>query len=200
MRALAVLAFVLAPALAHAEVIEKGVHGGPHLFTFRQNNDSGQPNNSSINATPGFAFGGYLALRISDLVSFQTEGQLAVAKAFEEHCSPCMTIRELTLWFFEVPALLRFDMIPGDRTKVHIEFGPELVIAMGGRQVAPMAPEQALDLQPANLGALVGLGFEIPAGTGRITIDVRYQRFAGKIASGLESSHQLFTMVGYAFP
>ena len=208
MRAVVVVLLSLSASVAHAEVAEKGFRVGGHLLVLQDNdNNSSNPGSNAVNGTPGFAIAGYVDWRLSDALSVMTEIQIADAPFFEEHCQPsCETLSTLSLWFLELPLGLRFDLIPGDRTKFHIDFGPEVIVAMGGLQKSQTGgADTALDLNPGNFGGFVGIGFGIPAGPGAVTFDVRYQRWIGPLVSSdgvgmsVKSSHQFFASIGYAF-
>jgi len=115
-----------------------------------------------------------------------------------------------------VPFLLRLDLLPGD-TKLHLDAGPTAALTLGGGMTPTDGSFQRFDdLLPFNIGAVLGAGIEFPAGPGRITLDVRYQRWVLDLTGSLDSenpmpgfsngssaigaSHQVFAMVGYAFP
>ena len=67
MRTLIVALAVAWPAIAHAEVVGKGVRAGVTTFSMK---DEFQTDNAT-NTQPGFTAGGYLTLALGSVVSIQ---------------------------------------------------------------------------------------------------------------------------------
>ncbi len=187
----------LVPTTAHAEVAAKGIRAG--LAVTELSNQ--QPNDNATNADPGFLVGSYLRFALSSAVAIQPEVAISNLHAFQEHCSPCMTLDKFSFWYAELPVLLRFDVSPDSAVKLHFDGGPELVLAMG----ATDSGRTVTHLQPATVGVLAGAGLDIDAGPGGITFDVRYQRWAGHViddgmTTTFKTGNQLIATVGYVFP
>ena len=211
MRALAiivVLVVALVPALAHAEIDAKGVRVG--LATFGVDIELTQPNQQGSDGThgpPSLFWGAFITSRFTPSFALQLEGVFAMMNSQVEHCGStpaCINVHDLWLYYIELPVLIRLDLLPGERSKFHLDVGPELAIHLGS--VDKVAKDEAIDLKPLNFGVVVGLGFEVGAGPGRITIDARYKRWAIPLRDGTETiekittDHQVMLAVGYAFP
>lgn len=199
MRALLLLALV--PAVAHAEIAGKGVRVGLAVADMKNE----QPNDNAMNPDPGFLVGGYLRIALNAAVSVQPELAITNLHAFQEHCSPCMTLDKFSFWFVELPVLLHFDVSPDSAVKLHFDAGPELVIGMGATDSANNMDRTVAHVTPATVGVLAGAGLDIDAGPGGITVDVRYQRWAGNViddgmTATFKTTNQVIATVGYVFP
>lgn len=216
-----VLLVILAPVAAHAEVDQKGVRtgGAVMLASVDQEQSQGGPNqDSGLISQPGWFVGAFVTWRRSDNFALQLEGAVVNNRLRVEVCnpSPCMTTKNISLYYLEVPFLLRLDLLP-DATKFHLDLGAEAALTLGGGNTPPGGEfERFDDLLPFNVGVVAGLGVEFDAGPGKITVDARYKRWLVPLTGSLtdedppsglgtpeqdvKSSHQVVVGVGYAFP
>ena len=210
------IASLLVASTAHAEVDSKGVHVGAAIFGVGQIDQDGDPNSQTANSNPGWLAGAFVTWRRSPTFAIQLEIDVSNKRLFTEQCQPCMNTGSISLWYAEVPALLRLDLLPG-RTKFYFGAGTEIAIPLGGtRSFDDGAEDLRLDELMPNFGAIVGVGLEIPAGIGAITVDLRYKRWLLGVTGTLDSteptqglggtnpyvssSHQVVLAAGYAFP
>ena len=213
----ALLACLLVSRTAHAGIEGKGVHVGA-TFMGLSSIDENAPDSQKANPDPGWLVGAFVTFRQSPTFAIQLEADVSDKRYFVEHCAPsCMNTGKISLWYFEVPGLLRLDLLPG-RAKFHLDAGAELAIPLGGTRSfdAGGADLQFSELLPMNFGGVIGAGLEIPVGVGAITLDVRYKHWvldvtgtttSGEPTEGLggtnkhvSSSHQIALVAGYAFP
>jgi hypothetical protein len=205
---------LLLPAIAHAGPDEKGFRIGPNLFLVDQFEGPTATDFPGIHGQPGVSFGTFVTWRRSPNFAFQLEGTLSDKRLITENCAPCVRVATISLWYFEVPFLLRFDPFP-DWSKFHLDVGPELVLGLGGSSKDAMTGDESkvANLNPANIGGVLGAGIEVgPLGPGRITFDIRYKHWLSTLTNGqgvledgqsadkLKSSHQIVLQAGYAFP
>jgi hypothetical protein len=201
MRALAILALLI-PTAAHAELTGKGIRAGAVTFSLKDES----PSDNATNSNAGFMAGAYLVFGLGSSVSFEPELALSEKRDFVEHCSPCMTLEDYELWYLELPVLVRVDLVSTDAFKLHLDAGPELVVSMGGRQIdQPLGIGRHMaNIVPGNIGIVGGAGVAFAAGSGAITLDLRYQRWAADIVdnggASITSTNQLGMTVGYVFP
>lgn len=209
MRALVVVAAILAmPAVARAEIVAKGIRAGSGIIKADgQNSDMGD--STGFTGAPGFAGGTFIRNRFTSSFSLQLELDIALKRFGQETCGMmgCMATGDVAIWYLELPLLLRFDLIPGNGTKFHLDVGPELVVGLGGKRYPTASGGETLDLVPGNAGIVVGTGLDFRAGAGHILFDIRYARWFVPIVSDgpgneetVTTSHQLSASVGYAFP
>lgn len=203
----ALLALVLVVPSAWAGPDEKGARIGGTILGVKQSDEIAAVF-PGVHSNGGFSFGTFVTFRATPNVALQLEGTFSDKWIATEHCnpSPCVTVADISLFYFEAPVLLRIDLLP-DRTKFHFDLGGELVMSLGGSSVDKMTGDKSqLDMTPGNLGPVVGAGVEIGAGPGRVTIDFRYKRWIIPITNNddeslrLKSTNQVVLEVGYAFP
>ncbi len=208
MRALALLAML--PAIAYAGPDEKGLRVGAGYFGIKKEDmgPQGTPNASNgIYRTVGVSFGSFVTFRGTPNVALQLEVTLSDKFLSKEVCNPapCVDVGSFSLLYLEAPILLRLDLLPA-KTKFHFDVGPDLVLSLGGTVKDPMTGTTKLDMTPANLGVVAGAGFEIGAGAGSVTLDVRFKAWFVPLTNNadesqrLKSTAQLVLEVGYAFP
>jgi hypothetical protein len=205
MRALAI-AVVLIPAFAHAEIDEKGVRLG--LSTLSVNSDkmmTGPTSGSTAShGPPGPFLGTFITERFAPSFALQFEAVFSLKLSQTEMCSPCHDIEDLALSYLEFPILIRVDLLPGERAKFHLDFGPELAVHLGTQD--KLADDASVDLNPINFGGMAGVGFEFGVGRGRMTIDARIKRWLVPLKDGdtmavkLNPGNQIAFALGYAFP
>lgn len=209
------LAILLVASPAQADVDRKGVHfGGTFMFLGEIDQDS--PDSQKANPDPGWILGAFVTWRRSPTFAIQLEADVSNKRFFTEHCLPCMNTGKISLWYFEIPALLRLDLLPG-RTKFYLDAGVELAIPLGGtRSFESGGDDLRLDELLPNFGGVVGAGLELPAGVGAFTFDLRYKHWVFDVTGttssdeptqGLggtnvhvSSGHQIALVAGYAFP
>jgi hypothetical protein len=200
-RVLATLVLAGAPATVHAD---KGMRAGAGLMGI-------DANEVDVPFVPGLVLGAYYSTPFNRVVSFQPEVVLSQHRAVHVTCpatGDCMDDGDITLWHLEIPLLLRFDVLPGERTRFHLDAGLEAVLTLGGSQTDRESDttEVFTDLAPGNAGIVLGAGVELATGPGRLAFDVRYQHWFLPIASADDSDddvnpeHGLMATVGYAFP
>ena len=210
----------IAPAIAHASPDAKGIRIGSGFLAPSNTDAFNNAQSTALNPQPGFEVGTYLTWRRSPTFAMQLEGLVSNKQMTSENCgmgqNGCTPLAKVSLWYLELPFLFRLDLLPGD-TKLHLDAGPEAVLTLGGGMTPTDGSYQRFeDLLPFNVGAVVGAGLEFPVGPGKITFDVRYQRWLIDLTGSLDSnnpppgfangmsqiqpSHQLLAMVGYAFP
>ena len=207
MRALLLLAL---PGMAHAD-LSKGAHVGASVAGIEANRDmSGGGSGDDVDAPflPGIVIGAYIRKHFTPSFSMQFEGHVEHKRAFAINCQmtgACSETGDIGLWYFAVPVMLRFDLLPG-ATKFHLHGGPELVLTLGGGQTDRMTDTyQRFDsLVPGNLGIAIGTGVEFATGPGAITLDFRYKRWFAPVSDEgddkVELTHQLWLVTGYVFP
>jgi len=220
MRALAIVAAL--SATAHAELEEKGVRAGPVVFSMTRDGGQSQGEESII-SRPGWMAGAWLTWRMADNFALQLETALSDKHLRSELCTSsginstgCMTTASISIYYLEIPFLLRLDLMPA-ATKVHLDFGVEGAVTLGGGRTPVGGDFQRFeDLVPINLGGVAGFGLELPVGPGKIALDLRYKRWVVPITGGLDPgdpptafgspgrdikpSHQAMLTAGYAFP
>ena len=204
MRALATIAFVALvwPATARAELVGKGIRAGAVTFSLKDANATTNSTNSDV----GIMGGAYLVFALGSIVYLQPELALSEKRDFIEHCSPCMTLENYELWYLELPILVRLDVVSSPAFKLHVDAGPELVLSMGGRQIdQPLGIGRHMaNVVPGNIGIVGGAGVAFAAGSGAVTLDLRYQRSAADIidngGASIRSTNQVGMTVGYVFP
>ncbi len=211
MRALVMVAAILVmPALAHAEIVAKGVRADSGIGLVSADGAGDAMSTSLKMAGLRFAGGTFIRNRFTSSFSMQFELDITLKGLSEESCggtTGCMPTADVALWYLELPVLLRFDLIPGDGTRFHLDVGPELVVALGGTRRPVSGADETIDLVPGNLGIMVGTGLDFRAGAGHILFDIRYSRWLAPLISDgpgneatVRASHQLSVAVGYAFP
>lgn len=211
MRVIALVVATLAmPAVVHAEIVAKGVRiGGGILGGDVKKHNGGTSFGNGFNGQPGFAGGTFIRNAFTPSFSLQLELDLSQKRFDEEDCtSVCMDLGTASIWYLQVPALLRFDLLPGDGTKFHLDVGPELVASLGGTRRGIDGGSRPFNLVTGNVGIIAGVGIDVRGGPGHVTFDVRYSRWLAPIANSgvsgddtnIEPSHQLYASVGYAFP
>jgi hypothetical protein len=210
------IAVLLVPALVSAGIDEKGIRIGLGTFPINQEHPETTGGGSAPSPRPGpssVSLGSYVTLRVSSLFAFQFEAVFASKNSQSEQCvggtgdsSSCVDVSNLYAYYVELPLLIRFDWLHGERTKFHVDFGGELAIHLGN--VEKLSDQPAVKFKPANGGEVLGLGFQFGAGPGRITLDARYKRWLAPLKdadlasnmSHIDSGNQFSLEVGYAFP
>lgn len=221
MRALGILLVI--STTAHAELEQKGVRAGGVVFAMSRDGDGENQGQEAIISRPGWMVGAFVTWRRSDTFALQLETALSNKLLRTELCvstgmssTGCMTTADISLYYLEVPLLLRLDLLPDD-TKFHVDFGAELALTLGGGETRLDGEYRRFeDLLPFNLGAVLGIGLELPLGVGKLAIDVRYKRWlvpiTGSLGEGdpppgfgtpeqdIKPSHHVMLTAGYAFP
>jgi hypothetical protein len=178
------------------------------------------PDNAGMK--PGVIIGGALYIEGTPLFSMQPELLFSMKGGIRARNGDY--IRAITLSYLELPVLFRVN-IPVERAKPNIYTGPALGLRLstGGYTRDSggwdwFSPEYKKSLEestnPVDFGLVMGGGFEFPAGSGSIVLDVRYTLGLVKIfklsnylrAQGYERDNVvkdkngvLSIMLGYAF-
>jgi len=194
------VALALVPSIAQAE-LAKGAHVGAN-----QIGTDGDGAASRIDGAfkPSLVLGMTIRKALTPTFSLQLEGNVEQKRAVMRDCSvTCMDVADISMWYFVVPVLLRFDLLPG-ATKLHLDVGPELVLSLGGGQTDTATDDfQPFDDNLGNVGLVVGAGLEVATGPGSITFDLRYKRWFAPVYDGpdkLQITHQIWVVTGYVFP
>ena len=138
------------------------------------------PDNAGMK--PGVIFGG--ALRIDGTPFFSMQPELLFSMKGGIIARNGNYISAMTLSYLEIPVLFRVN-IPVERAKPNLYTGPALGLRLsaGGYNRSDnewewFSPEYKKSLEestnPVDFGVAMGGGFEFPAGSGSIVLDVRY--------------------------
>ncbi len=206
---------------AHADFEEKGVRAGPVVFAMSRDDNGQSTGQEAIISRPGWMVGAWMTWRKSDMFALQLETALSNKILRTELCgtgaASCMTTADISLYYLEVPFLLRLDLLP-NATKFFVAVGAEGAITLGGGRTPKEGDdfERFEDLVPFNLGGVLGIGLEVPAGPGKLAFDFRYKRWFVPITRSLDEdappvgfsdgeqdikpSHHVMLTAGYAFP
>ena len=199
MRLLVALAFV--PSIAQAD-LAKGAHVGANQIGIEGDGDARGVDGPF---KPALVLGMTIRKSLTPTFSLQLEGNVEQKRAVMRDCAvnPCMDVADISMWYFAVPVLLRFDLLPG-ATKFHLDAGPELVLSLGGGQTDTATEDfQSFDDKLGNVGLVLGVGLEVATGPGSITFDLRYKRWFAPVYDGpdkLQITHQIWVVTGYVFP
>ncbi len=190
----AALALLLLPSLAAADIDEKGVRAGS-VYT--------GADHDGVKPSPGITGGAFIVQRFAPNFGLQIES-LFERQTFDLH--PNNTDEgTFHLYAIEAPVLARLDVAP---QRFYLAAGVGPVVSLGGVR-SVMTSERVDEINSFNLAAQVGIGIEVPAGPGRITIDARYRHLLFDLSdtgnfinepNAVKQSHMILVCVGYGFP
>lgn len=221
-RALAIAAGLLPAISARADIEEKGVRAGGVVFAMSR--DNADPlDREGIVSRPGWMLGAWATWRNSDTFGFQVESAISNKALRTEICGgfgmvgQCTTTADISLYYLEVPLLLRLDLLR-KATKLFVVVGGEAAVSLGGGRTPSDGSgyQRFEDLSALNVGGVLGIGFALPMGPGKLAIDLRYMRWFRPITGpldgddlstsfgmpdqGIVPSHHVMLAAGYAFP
>jgi hypothetical protein len=155
----------------------------------------------------GFCGGLFLTHDFSRVFSLQTE-ILFVMKGsrHREGFGPTNLYEVMNLEYMEIPLLARFRLPLSKSMDFHLLAGPALAFGIRSRVntvVGGETEEESLDnVKGVDIGAVAGLGVDVPVKDGKICLDLRYTRGMTAISTGpgnkIKNGAACFT-VGYAF-
>jgi opacity protein-like surface antigen len=158
-------------------------------------------------------FGGFLCFRVNDILSIQPEALISMKGAkthevFDFGAGPERVEGTLKLTYLEFPVLAKVSFPTQIEMKPYIYAGLAFGIKVGSRvklEVRDISEEADLDnIKGADLGIVVGAGFDYQVGPGSALFDLRYE--AGFVSvddssNELDMRNSVFSfMIGYGLP
>jgi len=215
--AIAVVAGFLVPAIAGAEasgLTGKGVKLGLNLA-----NVSGADKPTDAAMAMGLAVGGFATWSVNDMFAVQPEifySQKGFQIDAKKMGSPVAGTINFNVNYLDIPVLARLNIPMEGTVKPYVVLGPSFGILLTAEQVASgdvadlmkaanmeTTTDVKSDTTSMDMGLVLGAGVEVPAGSGKVTVDVRYDMGLTTLDSSSAKAKMynsvIGLLVGYAF-
>jgi len=177
--------------------LEMGLKAGVNLARFRDISLSAEVKNRT-----GYVVGPFLALGVGGGLAVQGEALFSVEgselrTAQGAYGNPPGSYTRIELSYVDVPALLRWTLLPGP-VKPFVYGGPSFGLNLSGKSKTPGSPDRDLknDLKPVDVRAAVGGGLRLDLLGLKLLGDVRYTTSLTNIydtSSGIKTYNSVWT-------
>jgi hypothetical protein len=153
----------------------------------------------------GFVGGGFITYSLTDLFAIQPE--LLFSMKGSKHDVTGGTA-ENKLTYIEIPVFFRVQLVGAPTFKPNFYAGPEIAFLLSAKASGPGYSDVDIksDLKSTDFGIIGGVGADFPMGTGKLTVDIRYDAGLSKVfktVSGFPeakiNNSAITFLVGYGF-